>query len=259
MKSTDLGRTWTSISGDLPDGDPAWTIVQDHINPNLLFVGTEFGLSFTMDGGAHWIKIRNGMPHHSHPRPGDPEARERPGGGFVRPRFLHPGRLFGAAPDHPAGAGIGGRAVRPRPQGARVRRDRLLPRAGRQYRLAESAVRRHAELLSARRSSPRPAAPTPPRWCCRSPMPPARWCGNWMPRRKPACTGSPGTCGKLRRKTSRADAAGTAHRRRMRPLGARAARNRRPEAVAEAEAVAAVVSAAGAAEAARWSSPARTP
>ena len=62
MKSADLGRTWTSIAGDLPMGDPAWTIVQDHVNPNLLFVGTEFGLSFTVDGGEHWIRIRNGMP-----------------------------------------------------------------------------------------------------------------------------------------------------------------------------------------------------
>jgi len=62
MKSTDLGRTWTSITGDLPTNDPAWTIVQDHINPNLLFVGTEFGVSFTVDGGQHWIKFRDGMP-----------------------------------------------------------------------------------------------------------------------------------------------------------------------------------------------------
>jgi photosystem II stability/assembly factor-like uncharacterized protein len=62
MKSPDLGRTWTSISGDLPVADPVWTIVQDHVNPDLLFVGTEFGLSFTVDGGRHWIKIRNGMP-----------------------------------------------------------------------------------------------------------------------------------------------------------------------------------------------------
>jgi hypothetical protein len=62
MKSTDLGRTWTSIAGDLATNDPAWTVVQDHIDPNLLFVGTEFGLSFTVDGGQHWIKFRNGMP-----------------------------------------------------------------------------------------------------------------------------------------------------------------------------------------------------
>jgi hypothetical protein len=62
VKSTDLGRTWISITGDLPDRDPAWSIVQDHINPRLLFVGTEFGLSFSIDGGAHWIRITNGMP-----------------------------------------------------------------------------------------------------------------------------------------------------------------------------------------------------
>ena len=62
MKSTDLGKTWKSITGDLPDGDPAWTIVQDPVNPNLLFLGTELGLSFTVDGGERWIKIRGGMP-----------------------------------------------------------------------------------------------------------------------------------------------------------------------------------------------------
>jgi photosystem II stability/assembly factor-like uncharacterized protein len=62
LKSTDLGRTWASISGDLRQRDPAWTIVQDHLNPDLLFVGTEFGLSFTVDGGRHWIPLKGGMP-----------------------------------------------------------------------------------------------------------------------------------------------------------------------------------------------------
>jgi photosystem II stability/assembly factor-like uncharacterized protein len=62
LKSTDLGRTWTSIGGDLPQRDPVWTIVQDHLNPNLLFIGTEFGLSFSVDGGKHWIPIKGGMP-----------------------------------------------------------------------------------------------------------------------------------------------------------------------------------------------------
>jgi photosystem II stability/assembly factor-like uncharacterized protein len=62
MKTVDLGKTWTSISGDLPLRDPAWTIVQDHVNPNLLFVGTEFGLSFTPDGGRHWVALQGGMP-----------------------------------------------------------------------------------------------------------------------------------------------------------------------------------------------------
>jgi len=62
LKSVDLGRTWKSIAGDLPERDPVWTIVQDHMNPNLLFVGSEFGMSFSVDGGAHWVKIKGGMP-----------------------------------------------------------------------------------------------------------------------------------------------------------------------------------------------------
>ncbi|HXA48736.1 MAG TPA: hypothetical protein VNV86_00460, partial [Candidatus Acidoferrum sp.] len=62
LKSIDLGRTWTSIAGDLPGRDPAWTMVQDHVNPSLLFLGTEFGLSFTVDGGKHWTKLKGGMP-----------------------------------------------------------------------------------------------------------------------------------------------------------------------------------------------------
>jgi len=62
LKSTDLGRNWTSIAGDLPQRDPAWTIVQDHVKPGLLFLGTEFGLSFTLDGGQHWVRLKGGMP-----------------------------------------------------------------------------------------------------------------------------------------------------------------------------------------------------
>jgi photosystem II stability/assembly factor-like uncharacterized protein len=62
MKSSDLGRTWSSVSGDLPERDPVWTVVQDGVNANLLFTGTEFGLSFTVDGGRHWVKIKGGMP-----------------------------------------------------------------------------------------------------------------------------------------------------------------------------------------------------
>ncbi len=62
MKSTDLGRTWKNIAGDLPNGEPTWSVVQDHVNPNLLFVGTEYGLWFTIDGGERWIKLKNGMP-----------------------------------------------------------------------------------------------------------------------------------------------------------------------------------------------------
>jgi len=62
MKSTDRGRTFASIAGNLPDRQPAWAIVQDHVNGNLLFVGTEFGLFFSPDGGARWVQLRGGLP-----------------------------------------------------------------------------------------------------------------------------------------------------------------------------------------------------
>ena len=62
FKSTDAGRTWTSIKANLPANWPVWSIAEDHVNPNLLFVGTEFGLFFTIDGGQKWIQIRGGLP-----------------------------------------------------------------------------------------------------------------------------------------------------------------------------------------------------
>ncbi|HEX9943002.1 MAG TPA: glycosyl hydrolase [Thermoanaerobaculia bacterium] len=57
LKSADRGKTWTSIAGDLPERGSVWTVIQDHVNPNLLFTGTEFGLYFTIDGGRKWIQL----------------------------------------------------------------------------------------------------------------------------------------------------------------------------------------------------------
>jgi photosystem II stability/assembly factor-like uncharacterized protein len=62
LKSTDRGRSWRSIAGDLPDRHVAWTIYQDHVDPDLLFVGTEFGLLFSVDGGGRWVELKGGMP-----------------------------------------------------------------------------------------------------------------------------------------------------------------------------------------------------
>lgn len=62
FKSTDAGRTWTSIKSNLPANQPVWGIAEDHVNPNLLFVGTEYGLFFTVDGGGKWIQMRGGLP-----------------------------------------------------------------------------------------------------------------------------------------------------------------------------------------------------
>jgi photosystem II stability/assembly factor-like uncharacterized protein len=61
IKSTDRGKTWTSITGDLPQRSGAWSLAADTVNPNLLFAGMEFGLYTTVDGGAHWVKM-SGVP-----------------------------------------------------------------------------------------------------------------------------------------------------------------------------------------------------
>lgn len=63
VKSTDKGQTWSSIAGDLPDRHLVWRIVQDHERPELLFVGTEFGIFFTVDGGQKWVKLTGGVPN----------------------------------------------------------------------------------------------------------------------------------------------------------------------------------------------------
>lgn len=62
LRSDDLGRTWKSISGDLPANGPVLTIALDHVDPALVFVGTEFGVFFTRDGGAHWTQLKAGIP-----------------------------------------------------------------------------------------------------------------------------------------------------------------------------------------------------
>ncbi|MEM9929211.1 MAG: glycosyl hydrolase, partial [Bacteroidota bacterium] len=62
IKSTDAGRTWQSITSNLPERTLLWRIVQDHEQSNLLFLGTEFGVYCTVDGGAAWNKLGGGFP-----------------------------------------------------------------------------------------------------------------------------------------------------------------------------------------------------
>lgn len=61
MKSSDNGATWTSITNNLPERGSAFVIRQDHVDPNLLFVGTEFGAFFSNNGGKEWTKL-SGLP-----------------------------------------------------------------------------------------------------------------------------------------------------------------------------------------------------
>jgi len=60
-KTTDYGASWKSIVTDDIVGF-ARNIQEDFVNPDLLFLGTEFGLYITMDGGQQWLKFTNNMP-----------------------------------------------------------------------------------------------------------------------------------------------------------------------------------------------------
>ncbi len=62
LKSSDQGKTWVNISSNLPQNGAVHSIAQDHINKNLLFAGTEFGLFFSPDAGKNWIQLKSGIP-----------------------------------------------------------------------------------------------------------------------------------------------------------------------------------------------------
>ena len=65
FKSSDKGKTWTSISNNLPDRTLLWRIVQDHEKSNLMFLGSEFGVYVTLDGAKTWNKLSSGLPNIS--------------------------------------------------------------------------------------------------------------------------------------------------------------------------------------------------
>ncbi|UCE40844.1 MAG: hypothetical protein JSV17_15585 [Candidatus Aminicenantes bacterium] len=77
FKTKDFGQTWENITNNLPDGHSVYVIREDLKNRNLLFVGTEFGVFASIDGGKSWTQLKNGMPTVAahdlliHPRAGD--------------------------------------------------------------------------------------------------------------------------------------------------------------------------------------------
>ncbi len=63
MKTTDFGNTWKNIiSPDIQENAFVRNIQEDYENENLLFLGTEFGLYVTIDGGSNWSHFTNNMP-----------------------------------------------------------------------------------------------------------------------------------------------------------------------------------------------------
>ena len=61
-KTINGGKKWKPIVNGLPDGTLVWRLVQDHVNPNLLFLGTEYGVYVSLNQGDKWHKFSNGLP-----------------------------------------------------------------------------------------------------------------------------------------------------------------------------------------------------
>lgn len=76
FKSTNYGQTWTSIVGNLPGDGPIHVIRTDPRNPDLLYVGTEYGLYVSLDGGGSWHKQRHLPPVPVHDLAVHPRDRE---------------------------------------------------------------------------------------------------------------------------------------------------------------------------------------
>ena len=57
LRTSDLGKTWQPVVGDLPANAPVEVVREDLMNPKLLYAGTHFGLFASFDQGTHWIRI----------------------------------------------------------------------------------------------------------------------------------------------------------------------------------------------------------
>lgn len=60
-RTEDFGATWTAVTDGLPEA-PVSVVIEDRVNPDLLFAGTDAGVFFTLDGGRNWSSLRNNMP-----------------------------------------------------------------------------------------------------------------------------------------------------------------------------------------------------
>lgn len=61
--TTDYGENWKSIVSNLPQNNGVVNVIREHPrNPNLLFVGTEYGMYFSFNKGASWTRIKSNLP-----------------------------------------------------------------------------------------------------------------------------------------------------------------------------------------------------
>jgi len=62
LVSNDKGKTWKTLTNGLPENGSVHTLEQDHLNKDLLFAGTEFGVFFSYNAGQKWIQLKAGLP-----------------------------------------------------------------------------------------------------------------------------------------------------------------------------------------------------
>ena len=60
--SDDFGQTWKNIANNLPTS-PVNVIVEDNVNENVIYVGTDNGLYVSLNKGTSWDDFSNGIPH----------------------------------------------------------------------------------------------------------------------------------------------------------------------------------------------------
>jgi photosystem II stability/assembly factor-like uncharacterized protein len=62
LKSSDACKTWVSLTSNLPERGSVYALAEDHVNKNLIFCGTEFGVFVSIDGGENWKQMKSGLP-----------------------------------------------------------------------------------------------------------------------------------------------------------------------------------------------------
>ncbi len=89
FRTTDFGKTWTSVTTGLPKDDASVrSLVEYPGHPNVLFAGTERAVFVTHDSGAHWTRLRANLPDHAVRRHRRASADEGSGPRHARPRDL---------------------------------------------------------------------------------------------------------------------------------------------------------------------------
>ena len=63
FRTTDFGRSWSSLTNGIPGGAYVHAVRQDPVNAHLLFAGTERGIYVSFNDGANWESLQLNLPN----------------------------------------------------------------------------------------------------------------------------------------------------------------------------------------------------